>query len=497
MELPRYRSQAIPQLASQSPEQAAAEAGSMGLALAKGLDVVAQVTARIQSAEAEAAASAALTDVELKTKAFLADPRWSQVELTDAKGTAVATNEVLSDEWKRFSADLLAQAPKIRDRNAKFKFEQGRKQLLAAAEVEVTGQVRSLMVERGKALTDYNAANRAQIGDFAGAMQAYEEGMASGLYSTAEYIDRAQQLQILQVEDEYLGQIRPGAQDVDLPQLATEILDDGRLPAANRRALFRSIVAETERRDRAESKAMTERQRGNAVALWENLDALTIADITGTDLRPEDKTALIKAKRAQNLEGVDDPTAIAEVNRLMVGLGDGSSTRDDVQAAITRNMEQGKLSAQGGAKLLTGLARTDDAFWQDGRFDRLLREGELAINKGVASEQLITMFAREEAQQRAALAVEWRQAFLTAKMDGGIGFNAEQWYRENLPKYLERSKAISAAPASGRYYGYGVFDKEQRLDRLATKKKLDEALAAGTLTKLQHQDAYREFQLDQ
>lgn len=486
MELPRFQSRALPQAVTLSPQMAAAEAGAMSQALASGLDVVAQVTSRIQSAEAEAAAQAALAETSLRVREFSADPRWTMPEIDGEP-----TDQVLKREWDKLSADLLATTPVIRDRAAKQTYDLRRKELLGTAGVEIAGQQRTLQVERGKALTDFTADRHAQMGDFGEAQKAYDRGIESGLYSTSEYLKRSQDLQILEVEDGYLSKMGPDATDTDLPTLGTDILSDSRLPAANRRSLFRSLVSETERRDRTQGKALKERQSVNAVVAWQNVDRLSVDQIAAADIGPEDKETLIRYKRNQLIDGVDDPAAISEVSGLMAGLANGSATRMDVQSAITRNQAAGKLSAQRSAELLTGMARTSDQLWQDPVFDRLQREGELAINKGVASEQLINLFAQSEARERAALAVEWRQKFLTAKMDGGASFDAQKWYADNLGKFIERSKTIAEVPLSTEWEPYRVKLPNGNTDVLKTREKLDSALKAGTLNARQHQDAGR------
>jgi hypothetical protein len=490
VELPRYTSRALPQVTAQSPAEAAAGASATAQALANGLDVVANVTSMIGRAEGEAAAGAALADMQAELNEFAADPRWQQPE-TNGRPTA----EVLAEEWTKKQREVLARKPAIGWRESRNQFEQRRKLLVSQAGVEVIGQQRRLQVDRGRSLTDFAARTYINSGDYASARDELARGIQDGLYTIAEYVQRSQELDQQQVEDGYLRQIAPGA-DSDLGKTVMDVLGDARLPPARRNVLARTISAEAERRSRSEDADRKAFRESNAALAWRNVDNLTTDQIMGLDLTPEDRTTLVRFKRDSLLEGVDNPEAIANVTRTMAGLSSGDSTRDDVQATISQELAAGRLSAQSAMKFQSGLASTADTAWRDPKFSDLMREGELAINDGVPSESLLNIYAQAEAKQRSALASEWRRAFLDAKMAAGPGFDAELFYRQNLTPFMDRAKRIVSQDQSAEFGRFRVQNPQGGMDYNKTKAAIDDAMRRNEITPKQHQDAYKHFGMD-
>ena len=494
MELPRYQSRTLPTVAAESPASAGAGAGAMGQALARGADVVADVTTMIGRAEGEAAAGAALADLQVELTEFTGDPRWQQPEL-DGRPTA----DVLKEEWERKQRELLARKPAIGWRDARNAYEQRRTQLVGQAGVEVIGQQRKLMVDRGKALTDYEAQQYVNAGSYDLARQAYQRGIDSGLYSVAEYVQRTQTLEQTAVEDGYLRRIAPGA-DGDLAETVTAVLGDARLPPARRNVLARTISAEAERRERETSAVLQRGRQETAAFAWSNIDALSIADIARLNVDPEDRTALFKAKRSALLDGEDRPSGVIAVSRALGDVAAGRETRGNALAAIQRARDAGEISEQTARKAREDVAGAAAAAFRDPVRDQLVSLGARSLNKGVPSDQILTMFKAQEASERAALALEWERDFTAAALRAGPGFDAQRWYEQNLPRYLKRSEAIADTTTGSYDYLRVPKDKGQpagptNMDVAATRAAIQKQRQANGWSPAKVEEIYRELGL--
>jgi len=477
MELPRYRSQALSQEATLSPQQAAAGAGAMGQAVASGLDAVAQVATQIGKAEAQAEAQSILADTQLTIQKFAADPRWQQAEINGEP-----TAEVLGREWKAVQAGLLKSKPKIRDRATAQAFDLQRRELVETAGIEIAGTQRTLQIDRGRALTDQSASDYLRMGQYDLALEAYAVGFESGLYSTPEYLSRRQKLLDVSIEDGYMVR---ATRDENLVALTTEILDDQRLEPGKRRAIVKTIAEEERRRDSDLNRQITARKKQNAVQAWLNVDALTSDQIARLDLEPSDSAQLILFKRTTELEGIDDPAAVRRVTTALGDLATGRGTMLDARDAILQERKLGALSPQRAQEMLQQLSQTDDRIWQDPRGTDLLRMVELDIGDGVPSDQLLTIFAKRDGEQLAAIAVRARRDFYDQKLADGANFDPEAWYRDRAPKYRQEATAVKQkASSSETLQPWRITTKGGKIDYAATLKEIERGVSQQRLTDL-------------
>jgi hypothetical protein len=185
MELPRYQTHALPQLASVSPQMAGASAIALSQAMASGLDVVAQVTSKIVSAEAESRTDADLAGYQMQSREFVADPRWRQPTINGRP-----TEEVMAEEWGKLTKSINAGKAPVRDRAAANRYDRGRLEIIGDTNLEVAALSRRLTVDRGKVLADSAADRQAQSGDWSAVHEVYGRALESGLLSTTEYQDR-------------------------------------------------------------------------------------------------------------------------------------------------------------------------------------------------------------------------------------------------------------------------------------------------------------------
>lgn len=202
MELPRFRSQSLPQEATISPELAAAGAGAMSQALASGLDVVASVTARINEAEEQARADRHLARVNGAVTALLADPELqAPVVATDARvgpgqqgpeATVLRpTSEVVGERWDALQKQVKADSPRLKSRAARLRFEQGREQILTGASTELADRQRKLAIEAARIHGMNAAQDFMNQGLYGQASRVYDDLYNYGVLTATE-ADKAQ-----------------------------------------------------------------------------------------------------------------------------------------------------------------------------------------------------------------------------------------------------------------------------------------------------------------
>jgi hypothetical protein len=183
MELPRYRSQTLPQVAAESPFSAAVGAGASSRALASGFDVISDITNRIATAEAEATAAAGLTDLQVKTREFVSNEKWKQPEIDGRP-----TDEVLKEEWSAFSQTL--EPPRIGNRNAQNQYDNARKRILSDASLTVDSLKDRILIDRTRASESKAADDLLSLGNYNGSTQVIKNSIAFGEQEKQQLIQR-------------------------------------------------------------------------------------------------------------------------------------------------------------------------------------------------------------------------------------------------------------------------------------------------------------------
>lgn len=185
MELPRYKSTALPQEATLSPQQAAAGSGAMGQAFAGIAADFAKVTARIGEAEAIARANLEYSRQRLAIDEFRSDPRW-QKPFQEVNGERVSTADVYEAEYSSLQKSLLSSTPKLNSRSARQQFTLKQNELLEGARFEVQAQSNKLRIESSRAIFQETLINLRQAGQYDEAQELIVSMAESGVISEPE-----------------------------------------------------------------------------------------------------------------------------------------------------------------------------------------------------------------------------------------------------------------------------------------------------------------------
>lgn len=247
MELPRYRSQTLPQVAAESPFSAAAGASASSRALASGFDVLSDVTNRIATAEAEATAASALTDIQVKAREFVSNEKWKRPEIDGRP-----TDEVLKEEWEAFSQS--PEPPRIGNRNAQNQYDNARKRILSDASLTVDSLRDRILIDRTRANEDKTADNFVTIGNYNAGAQVIRNSIA---FSEEQKLQRIQRLASISTdtfirEDPYKAREELNKTDGSEQPFINDLDPYARNVAINR---AESEIAQIEAQKRAEEAA--------------------------------------------------------------------------------------------------------------------------------------------------------------------------------------------------------------------------------------------------
>jgi hypothetical protein len=237
-----------------------------------------------------------------------------------------------------------------------------------------------------------------------------------------------------------------------------------------------------------------------AATAWAQLDTLSLADIARLNVTPEDRAQLNKAKRTAMLEGEDTPAGVSTASRALAAVAAGTENRGNAIDTILREREAGRISEQTARGLVQDVTTAAASAFRDPVRDSLVSLGARSINKGVPSEQILSMFKGKEAGERAALALEWERAFTSAALKAGPAFDAQGWYDANLPKYMKRAETIADTSAGGFDYLRVPKNKGQpagpgNTDVSATRAAVMKQAQANGWTPAKVEEIYRELGL--
>jgi len=478
VQLPRYHSKALPEQSFISPGQAGAGDAALGYAVAGGLDVVAQISDRIRQAEAEVAANAALAETEARITGFLKDPRWQQTEIGGERVEVVQQRE-----WEKFSARLLAAKPVIHDRDFNNQFGAKRKELLQTAGVELAGQQRKMLVARGRVAAVQAGRTYEQAGNYEAAREQYRSSAALGLHTLAEADALIQKATVEEISSGFLGEIAEGSFGTDFDTLGERILNDERLPAPKRQALYASLNTKYDREERALDKQQKKVWSLNAVSVWNGIlrGDVNAAAIMRSNVDPEDKPAMLRLfyDNATSPNGTSTPEALRAANQAIVDFHDGKTSKAEARDAILARTD---LDPKKKVEAMNMVETVSNGVIGGAAESAAKQAMSRLITGGYPIDKMVDVMG-EGASQLVALDAEWNWKFMVAQMEQGGDFDPRGWVMDHREEIEAQAKAV-ATP-----------DRFRGVTKAETKANIDKSVEQGLTPETERANLYRKYDI--
>lgn len=449
MQLPRYRSQALPQEATISPATAASGAAAMTAALAGATGEIAGIIGKVARVRAEMEANRRLAEIgeeissqverakSLANRPYLSAAEFGGMETDVDTPTHLVLEREWRDTYKRASKISLGDAPW----SMRKQFEAKREEMLRAGALEIANSAREAEIMRARVDGSRAAQILQNLGNYDAARRLYDQMHQEGLidYEARDRMifgSHASQDENTAIMDALEG--GKGAMQIlaDIER-SPYLGEDAKLRISNR---INSIY---EQRNREQLRIENQRSYESMVELWSRIEDVTRDEVMSHPMLNEQHALqLMKEviRRDERPEG-DDPAAVSQAN-IVLGrfLTDASMPRERAIAEISAIPG---LSADTVFSMLEKVESLSGRRFTDPEFKESQRQAAIQI---LGVEDPATFRMRFQQSQIAdgleALLAEFEITFFQAKLEAGVTFEPGRWFLQNIDSYRDRAASL-------------------------------------------------------
>jgi len=453
MELPRYRSSALPEEATISPQMAAAGAGASGQAAAAALREVANVTREIAAISSEMAANRRLAEMqaEIDNEMMIWERQKNLPEVTPSEWGGMATDvptptgALISQQMKSLENKFKSEKIKGLSWGMRQQFDAKRDEMLQKMQVEMRKRAREADIERARVDGLRTVALLQNAGQYEEAVDQLGRLHQVGLidYELADKL--AYSALAARDENRIYGALLSG--EMGLTELLFEAQDLPYHSEEDRHRIVKRLLDVEAQRERQQERQDDRDAARRAVSLWldiENLNAADVARMSG--LRPSDQVSIIN--KIRELKYAPDRDEIDGLRQANLIISTFMMKPEIGREAVFRDLSMvAGLSTDTFLKYLRTTDDIADSRFASTEFTMAMNMGTSRIFNGTADPVAFRMghTVPKIADDIQAVNSDFLWDGYQAMLKEGPQFNASAWVTENIGKYTSRVEDILAA----------------------------------------------------